>query len=222
MSEAALKALDLFCGAGGATRGLQRAGFHVTGIDIKPQSRYIGDDFYEADALEYPLEGYDLIWASPPCQAYSIASLNMRRSGIEYPDLIDTVRDRLKTTNAKWVIENVPGSPLNITVKLNGWMFPSLKVIRERWFECSFFMLAPPAKRPVGLLKRGYCSVAGNGTQGWAYKLGIKWSTDYMRKAMGIEWMSGKELSQAVPPAYSEFIGLQAARLILRRSCNGV
>lgn len=69
---------DLFCGAGGCTRGYQLAGFHVVGVDNRPQPRYVGDHFIQADAMTYPLDGYDAIHASPPCQAYTQSSLSQR------------------------------------------------------------------------------------------------------------------------------------------------
>lgn len=202
-------ALDLFSGAGGAGMGLHRAGFDVIGVDIKPQPRY-PFRFVQADAMNPPfdLADFDLIWASPPCQAYSVASRNQRAAGKKYPDLIQPVREMLITSGAPYAIENVPGSPLNRTIKLRGTMFPGLKVIRERWFELSWFMFQPQAQEPRGLLiNHGYVSVAGHGTQGWAYKKGLRWLTADMRLAMGIGWMTRSELSQAIPPAYSEFIG---------------
>src|SRR6185437_7851072 len=67
----AVRALDLFCGAGGATKGLQNAGFHVTGVDLKRSPRYCGDVFIQADALTVDPRGFDFIWASPPCQAHT-------------------------------------------------------------------------------------------------------------------------------------------------------
>jgi DNA (cytosine-5)-methyltransferase 1 len=208
-----LRALDLFCGAGGASMGLRRAGFDVTGVDIKPQPRY-PFRFVQADALDPPLDlsKFDFIWASPPCQAYSVASVAERSRGKEYPDLIVPIRRMLVESGNPFVIENVPGSPLIHPTKLRGTMFSELKVIRERWFETSWFMLQPmQVDEPRGLLlNHGYVSVAGHGTQGWAYKMGLRWLTDQMRTAMGIDWMTRAELSQAIPPAYSEFIGLAA------------
>src|SRR5579864_4184083 len=102
-----MRCLDLFCCAGGATKGLQRAGFHVTGVDIKPQPRYCGDEFHQADALTFPLTGYDFIWASPPCQSYSSA---MRHLATPQPMLIDAMRARLEASGAAWCIENVLGA----------------------------------------------------------------------------------------------------------------
>ena len=212
------RAIDLFCGAGGATRGLQMAGFHVTGVDNRKQPRYVGDAFVQADALNPPfdLSDFDFIWASPPCQAYSVAAHVQRSKGKVYPDLVAEVREALQLSGVPYAIENVPGSPLICPVKLRGTMFHELKVIRERWFETSWFMMQPPqVQEPRGLLiNHGYVSVAGNGTQGWAYKMGLRWLTDDMRRAMCIHWMTRNELSQAIPPAYSEYIGKAALNYI--------
>src|SRR6266851_1425623 len=109
------RALDLFCCAGGTTKGLQRAGFHVTGVDIKRQPRYCGDAFVQADALRPPfdLSSFDFIWASPPCQRFSAG---LQKWGEEYrskyPDHIDGVRRMLGESGRATVIENVVGAPL--------------------------------------------------------------------------------------------------------------
>jgi DNA (cytosine-5)-methyltransferase 1 len=207
-------ALDLFCGAGGATRGLQAAGFHVTGVDVRRQPRYCGDAFVQADALAPPfdLSAFDLVWASPPCQKYSAASNNQRAAGVIYPDLIEPVRVMLAACRLS-CIENVPGAPLRKDIVLVGTQFPELRVIRERWFEVSWFQLdGLTSDRPRGLLNRGYMTVAGNGTAGWAYRQGQRWRVADMRRAMTINWMTRAELSQAVPPPYAEFIGRAALR----------
>lgn len=204
------KALDLFCAAGGATKGLQRAGFRVTGVDIKPQQRYCGDAFILADALTASLDGYDFIWASPPCQDYSLATLSQRTAGAEYPDLIDLVRKRLIASGIPWAIENVPGSPLRPDVILCGSQF-GLRLVRHRWIEANFHLgMVPPCAHhalPV--------SIAGHGTPSWArVRNGGKGFTLQERyDAMGIDWMDRDSLSLAIPPAYSEFIGARAAQL---------
>ena len=204
-----LKALDLFCGAGGATKGLQEAGFHVTGVDIRPQPRYCGDRFRQTDALAFPIEGFDFIWASPPCQAYSSSSPKEKRDAGHYPDLIAATRARLEQRGIPYCIENVPFAPLRRTLVLDGWMFPELRVVRKRWFECSFFVMAPVSRPPRGLIKAGYSCVVGGGRPSGVSVEANAWHTDAARrKAMGIDWMVRHELNQAVPPAYSRFIAI--------------
>lgn len=208
-----LRALDLFCGAGGATKGLQRAGFHVTGIDIKRQKNYCGDAFVQADAVDPPLllSNFDFIWASPPCQAYSVAAQSRRNEGHEYPDLVAATRTMLKNSGAPFVIENVPGAPLRVDIKLCGCQF-DLKLRRERWFETSWnhFGLMPSCQHLEPVV-----SVVGHGTPSWVReKLGFNPTIHHYRAAMGIDWMNRDELSLAIPPAYSEFIGREAIKTL--------
>src|SRR5579859_2276963 len=99
--------LDLFCGAGGSAKGYQRAGFYVVGVDIKPQPHYCGDEFHRGDAMTWPLEGFDVIHASPPCQAYSVMTKRTKGAQATHPDLIAPMRRRLQRANQRWVIENV-------------------------------------------------------------------------------------------------------------------
>lgn len=141
-----MKALDLYCGAGGITKGLQRAGFHVTGVDIKPQKRYVGDVFHQADALTFPIDGYDCIFASPPCQKHT--ALKSMHNAKEHEDLIPATRERLMASGVPYVIENVPGAPLaRGSVMLCGTMFGlgtgDAELRRHRWFECSHTLLVP-------------------------------------------------------------------------------
>lgn len=110
------KLLDLFCGAGGAAMGYHRAGFEVVGVDIKPQPRY-PFEFHQGDAMTWPLEGFDAIHASPPCQAYTVAQ-NATRNGAAHPDLVAPVRERLQATGKPWVMENVVGAPLIHPIRL--------------------------------------------------------------------------------------------------------
>lgn len=204
------RALDTFCGAGGVTVGLQRAGFHVTGVDNRPQPRYPGECFRIADALKYIEQHgreYDFIWASPPCQAYSIASLSRRNAGKKYPDLLAPARERLKSCGIPYVIENVPGAPMRADLILCGSLF-GLRLIRHRWFEMGFdgFALVSPCQHhPIPL------TVTGGGTPSWSRRKngGKCFSVKENREAMGINWMYRYELSEAIPPAYSEFIGRQ-------------
>lgn len=191
--------LDLFCGAGGASMGYHRAGFEVEGVDIKPQPHY-PFKFYQADALEFPLGGYDAYHASPECQKWTWASKRWHK---EWPDNITPIRQRLLTTGKPFDIENVPQSPLVDYIKLKGTMF-GLKVIRERWFELHDFeiLMLPSPLLPRGPIKSGeYQTVAGHGGNSKDCRL-ITW-----RNAMGIDWMDKYELTQAIPPAYTEYIG---------------
>ncbi len=139
-------ALDLFCGAGGASKGLLNAGFRkVYGIDIKEQPEY-PFDYAILDALKIDkelLKQYDFIWASPPCQAYSWGTVKWRNQGKKYPDLIGKTRKLLLKTGKPFVIENVIGSPLRRDLMLCGEMF-NLRVIRHRIFECHGFKPIQP------------------------------------------------------------------------------
>ena len=132
------RALDLFCGGGGVSYGLALAGYEVVGVDLVHQKRY-PFEFRQADALTYPLDGFDLICASPPCQAYTSAR-HIR--GREHPRLIEAVRDWLASSGIPYIIENVVGAPLINPVMLCGGMF-GLKVWRHRLFEASFPVSQP-------------------------------------------------------------------------------
>lgn len=208
-----MKILDLFCGAGGATMGLYKAGHELTGIDIEPQPNY-PFKFIKADALDCELNGFDAYWASPPCQAYSRASKRWRNSGKEYPDLVDKIRVRLLKTGKPFIIENVIGAPIQKDLLLCGEMF-SLNVIRHRIFETHGFHVPQlKHKKHRGLVKAGhYVTVAGHGGNDSKHNYcklnGLEGETklEVWQHAMGIDWMTKKELTQAVPPAYSKYIG---------------
>jgi len=204
--------LDLYCGAGGAGRGYADAGFEVVGVDIAPQPRY-PFEFHQEDAIEFLLRhgrDFDLIHASPPCQAYTpIRKLVEARWRVQdYPDLIAPTRQALKRVGRPYVIENVPGAPLFSPILLCGEMF-GLRVFRHRLFETSFFLLAPPHPRhPRGSTTKSHRSVS-------AFEYGathISVAGNNFRiadacAAMGISWMTSGEISQAIPPAYTAFIG---------------
>lgn len=290
------RALDLFCCAGGVSVGLARAGFDVSGVDLNPKvEKYwrrgmepYGGTFVCANALEYPLEGFDLICASPPCQAHSV--LRRINPGKEYPDLIPATRERLQAHGGLWVIENVPGAPLgggsSCLIQLCGTMFGlqtpdgRAEIRRHRLFECSFSIPLRPACQhghvsslsvsghaaeippkswakktsvitvsgdrpnsantpkvicvaggkamsggmmtPQGELMRRAISVTGNTAQTNTVRNTERqtFSTDDARAAMGIKWMPMQYLSQAIPPAYAEWIGRQALEVLKDRGCT--
>lgn len=209
-----MRVLDLFCGAGGASMGYHQTGFAVVGVDIAPQPHY-PFVFHQADALAYLAEHgqeYDLIHASPPCQAYTrLRGLVEARGGEkEYPDLVHATRAALQAVGVPYVIENVEGAPLQSPLMLCGTMF-NLRVFRHRYFETSIFMLAPPhGKHPAGsttMAYRGHSAFANGATHIGVY--GNAFSAVDGRLAMDIDWMSKKELSQAIPPAYTRWLGTQ-------------
>ena len=204
---------DLFCGAGGAAMGLHRAGFEVVGFDIEPQPRY-PFEFHQQDALTVDLSGFDAVWASPPCQAYT--PLRARYPEKDYPDLISVTRRALEDSSLPWIIENVIPAPIRRDVMLCGTMF-DLRVYRHRKFETSGLFAPMSPEHP----KHKYRTGSGRGqTQRKAHYLAGNFVTvtgnvgSYAGEAMGIDWMTGKELSQAIPPAYSEFLGRQLARAL--------
>jgi DNA (cytosine-5)-methyltransferase 1 len=204
--------LDLFCGAGGAAVGYHRAGFDVVGVDIKPQPRY-PFEFHQADAMTYRLEGFAVIHASPPCQAYSISRNN--GSHPNAPELVPETLARLRASGLPWIVENVVGAPLPSAIQLCGASFGlktgKFDLNRHRYFQTSFGLLAPPCQH-----RRGQTiGVYGNGTNSYhRAKFGRCVSVDEMREAMGIDWMTRKELSQAIPPAYTEWIGQRLLEIL--------
>ena len=212
-----MKALDLFCGAGGASMGLHRAGFDVTGVDIAPQKRY-PFRFVQADALTFPLSGFDFIWASPPCQGYT--ALRHAPGAKGAPLLIEAVRARLIASGAIWCIENVEGATwaLRDPITLCGSMFglgaQGCRLQRHRLVECSFRMAQPSCRhdgRPIiGVYgahsRRRAASAGGRGTR----DVWIGGHKAAAAQAIGINWMTLAEISEAVPPAFSEYIGRAA------------
>lgn len=204
--------LDLFCGAGGAAMGYSRAGFDVVGVDLFDQPRY-PFRFVRADAMTYPLGGFDVIHASPPCQHYSDLA---KRNGNAHmhPDLIGAVRQQLNAWGGTWVIENVEGAPLVLPSRLCGTQFPGLRVIRHRLFEASVTILEPSAhpKHPLCYTRDRRKSNYGHGDERTDFvhvNGGGNCSVAAARDAMGIDWMTKDELNEAIPPAYTEWIGAQ-------------
>ncbi len=200
-----LKALDLFCCAGGAAMGLHRAGFTVTGVDINDQPEY-PFEFIRADATKIDLRGYDLIWASPPCQAFS--AYRRRRGHVrDALNLIPETRARLKISGTPYIIENVVGAPLESPIMLCGSMF-GLDVQRHRLFETSFEVAAPTCDHSIWMPRFPPATNRQNKRKTvevgvWRIPLAVQ------QRAIGIDWMSLHNLSQAIPPAYSEWLARQ-------------
>lgn len=194
-----LKALDLFCGGGGAGMGLHLAGFEVTGVDISPQPKY-PFKFIQADALSIDLSLYDFIWASPPCQAFTKAR---KLQGNKHPELIKPIRKKLKLSKKPYCIENVVGAPLINPTMLCGTFF-NLKTYRHRIFETSFKM--PKLKNCVHKFKQTKMGRPPKPEE-FIQVVGHFSGVPQAQKAMGISWLGQKELAQAIPPAYSKFIG---------------
>lgn len=199
-----MRLLDAFCGAGGSGMGYHLAGFEVVGVDIVYQKNY-PFEFYQGDALEFIEHHgteFDVIHASPPCQAYTNAQ---KINGNDHPDLIAQTRNLLVATGKHFIIENVPGAPLNSPIFLIGPMF-DLMTIRKRLFECSFdvpLILSPvPSAKQT---KMGRKPKAGEYIQ----VVGHFSDVEYAKKAMGIDWMTRDELKEAIPPAYTEWLGKQ-------------
>jgi DNA (cytosine-5)-methyltransferase 1 len=192
--------LDLYCGAGGAAVGYHRAGFNVTGVDIAPQPRY-PFEFCQGDAMTWPLDGYDAIHASPPCQDHS-RSHKPCAHGTGW--MLAATRRRLQATGLPWVIENVPGAPMRADLRLCGCMFGLRGLMRERWFETHppLFELRAPCYHPDPVI-----TVSGTGAGVTHQKIHATFAD--WRRIMGIDWMTGAELAQAIPPAYTEYLGRQ-------------
>ena len=203
--------LDLFCGAGGAAMGYHRAGFDVFGVDIRPQPRY-PFEFHQADAMTFPLDGFDTIHASPPCQAYS--DLRTSWNAKTHPDLVDSVRQRLVSSGRPWAIENVEGAPLSKLTVLCGSMFnlgiPGYQLRRHRLFETHPMLpLQPPCMHRGAVIGIYGDHVRSRGHWRKGADFPGQDKAALAGAALGIDWMTWAELSQAIPPAYTQFIGEQ-------------
>lgn len=201
--------LDLFCGAGGAAMGYYRAGFDVVGVDIDPQPHY-PFEFRQADAMTFPLEGFNVIHASPPCQAYSTMGNRARKPA---PDLLAATIGRLREHGAPFIVENVTGASRLMpgAVRYSGAMF-GLKVHRPRLFVSNVVLLTPPKHRPpaggIGVYGRAHdgrrlFNRKSNGT----YRAPT--SLAEAQEAMGMPWADWHGVKEAIPPAYTEHIGDQ-------------
>jgi DNA (cytosine-5)-methyltransferase 1 len=210
--------LDLFCGAGGCAVGYHRAGFDVVGVDLNPQPNY-PFEFHRADAFEFlAAHGWRFAaaHASPPCQRYSQALMCRPSEADGHPDLVGPTRDALLSTRKPFVIENVPGSPLANPTRLCGLMF-NLRVFRHRLFEASFPIPQPRHGEHLGIRigEGGFVCVAGCGGAGTNAAMRSRMRANGMSnnvatwsRAMKIpHQMTRKELAQAIPPAYTEYVG---------------
>lgn len=210
-----MKILDLFCCAGGAAMGYHRAGFEVVGVDINPQPNY-PFKFIQADAVEYPLDGFDAVHASPPCQKHSTLQY---RTGLDYVCFIDSTRQRLKEWGGTWIIENVVGAPLIDPVRVCGSAF-GLGVRRHRLFESNIELRGTECNHAV---QPEPIDVSGTGGRRLGARLDGKGGNsrkprnlEEAREVMGIHWMVRRELSQAIPPAYTEYLGHQLMAYLLK------
>jgi len=211
-----MKLLDLYCKAGGASKGYQLAGFEVVGVDIKKQKRY-PFEFIQADCLELMkdiefLKSFDVIAASPPCQTHSITQhlRNAQGRSTDKVDLIPQTREALIASGKPYVIENVPGSPLINPIQMCGSYF-GLKVRRHRRFESNLPIVGSPCDhksqgKPVGV----YGSMRDEIPKGGHTAKSI----EEAREAMGIDWMIWGELVEAIPPIYTKEIGKQLLLLM--------
>lgn len=202
--------LDLFCGAGGAAMGYYRAGFEVVGVDVNPQPNY-PFEFVQADAIEYMADvergQFDAIHASPPCQSYTSKPATWGRERVHYldhPDLLEPTRNWLEASGKPYVIENVPGAPLRGALMLCGTMF-GLPLIKHRIFEANWPM---PVLAPSTCHHRDvYNPWRGEGRS--AAKLRAAQDTSWIPMSGGAGRKAGVtgDLFNAIPPAYTEFIG---------------
>lgn len=219
--------LDLFCCEGGAATGYAAAGFDVYGVDIVPQHRY-PYPWVKADALLILKTLLDLrgvqyvkgnrmrhLWlsdiaaihASPPCQAHTTAQ---KIRGNEHPDLIEEVRELIEETGKPYVIENVPGAPLRDPVELCGAMF-GLETYRHRLFETNWGLTAP--EHPVHVArttKMGRPPKPGE----FMHVVGNFSGVERGREVMGMPWASRDGLREAIPPAYTYWIGKQVMEVL--------
>lgn len=204
------KLLDLYCCAGGAGMGYNMAGFEVTGVDIKKQPRY-PFEFIQGDAINYLLNNYhkyDAVHASPPCQRYSNGAKQMGTT-LNFPDLIKPTRDAILTTKMPYIIENiVPAKKELIKPFMLCGTYFNLGVFRHRLFETNFYVLEPKHSKHLGKIGDGKYSTVTGHAGGSSKRDGFKnGSTEDWKIAMGINWATGDELRESIPPAYTKYIG---------------
>jgi DNA (cytosine-5)-methyltransferase 1 len=233
-----LRLLDLFCGAGGCARGYADVGFQVVGVDLAPQKHY-PYEFHQADAMRvlqtlidggcwegYTLKDFSMIHASPPCQEFSKTRQfrNIHRVVKIRPMLLEPVYRLLRVSGLPWVIENVEGAPMPDAIELCGCSF-GLPLLRHRWFASSEMLFAPAHyAHPEGFFNvvggsvRGYGCFSSKktyvGKDGREKRREGTYRKQIGQLAMGIDWMTVKEMSEAVPPAYTRWIGAQLLQIV--------
>lgn len=209
--------LDLFCGAGGAAMGYGRAGFEVIGIDKEPQPHYPfevqQDDALEilrmvADGWTLHGRGFDVIHASPPCQHYSQMSLCRPGLADTYPDLVAPTRELLKASGLPYVMENVKGSPLENFIQICGSGL-GMTLQRHRWFESNVPLWGVPCAHGQNRWNAAFGHATGRKRRRVPVIGEWRVPKHLQDEAMGIGWMTLEELAEAIPPAYTEFIGTQ-------------
>lgn len=208
------KLLDLFSGAGGAAAGYHRAGFDVVGVDIKPQPRY-PFEFVQADAMTYPLDGFDAVHASPPCQDHSPLAKTSRIHGTGW--MLQATIDRLAAAGLPWVVENVPGADMPGALVLCGSEFGledgPFALRRHRQFLSNVFLVGAggcacaSGKEIIGIYGDLSANDRRSGRHGEARRM--RAGVERARRLLGMPWADASELTQAIPPAYTTFIGEQ-------------
>lgn len=185
--------------------GYAMAGFDVVGVDIQPQPRY-PFPFYQADALSFALDGFDAIHASPPCQAFTVMQ-SMVGTRSSHPDLVGVTRERLRASGLPYVIENVPGAPLEDPVTLCG-VSMGLEVIRHRLFESNIALAPPPCSHAHGGVADGkYVTFYHARRHAPGRRVPPRRTEREWRDAIQCGWMTLRQSRQAVPPAYTKWIG---------------
>jgi DNA (cytosine-5)-methyltransferase 1 len=219
--------LDLFSGAGGAAVGYYRAGFDIIGVDLHPMPRY-PFEFIGAEALIFledliaddMADHFDAIHASPPCQRYSPTRT---MHNVRYPDVINPLRALLKKTQIPYIIENVPEAPMENPVILCGSQFDlcqewsgefwrgDVYLKRHRAFEVLF----PVPDAGLHDHTRRAVTVAGHGRMGKSDSIFKgKGFSQLKRDVMRIGWMTENELNEAIPPAYTQYVGQHLMRYL--------
>ena len=200
-----MKLADLCCGAGGAGEGFSRAGFEVVGFDIAPQPNY-PFEFVQGDALEVDLTGFDAVHVSAPCQSFTAYRRKGHGVGDGYPNLIPAFREKLRDSGLPYSIENVPGSPLENPVQICGTGL-GLDVQRHRLFESNVPMMGVPCSHGRNAARYPAATNRGANTRR-TVEVGVwRIPLEVQQRAMGIDWMTLEELSESIPPAYTEHIG---------------